>query len=105
SSLCRDNGMFSDDDVVCHLHEIVDLCSLLDPSAAKTGAIDGCICTDLDVIIDLNDTDLRHFFIPPLRRFKTKTSCANACHAVNDHARADASALADGNVRADDAIR
>src|SRR5262245_53814194 len=43
ASLRRDHGIFSDHDVVCDLHEIVNLHALLDPRSAKPRAIDSCV--------------------------------------------------------------
>ena len=41
------------------LHEIVDLCLFLDPASTKTGPVDGRVGADLDIIVDLNNSERR----------------------------------------------
>src|SRR5439155_7178898 len=82
ASLRRDDRIFSNDDVVRDLHEIVDLHTLLNPGPAKPGAVDGRVCANLDIIIDLNDPELLNLLLPAIDHFKTKAVRANDCAAV-----------------------
>src|SRR2546430_10461826 len=58
SGLRRDDGILADHNVVRDLHEIVDLCSLLNPGSAKTGSIDGRVVADLDIFAELYSSKL-----------------------------------------------
>src|SRR6266566_6408767 len=95
SGLRCDDGILADHNVVCDLHEIVDLCSLLDPGSAKTGAIDGRVGADLDIIVDLNDPELLNFFLAAIDHLESKSVSTNDRAAVDDHTRADAGAFTD----------
>ena len=86
STLRCDDSILADHDVVRDLHEIVDLCSFLNPGSTKTGPVDGRIRADLDVIVNLDDAKLLNFFLPAIDHFKTETVRADYCTAVNDHA-------------------
>src|SRR5207245_5790988 len=88
SGLRCDDGILADHNVVRDLHEIVDLCSLLDPGSAKTGAIDSRVGADLDIIVDLYNSKLLNFFLAAIDHLESKSVGANYRTAVNDHARA-----------------
>ena len=57
--------MAANDDVVADLHEIVDLRALADHRVAVCAAIDGHAGADLDVVLDDDPADLRHFEMAP----------------------------------------
>src|SRR5262249_44955058 len=63
SGLRCDNGVLSDHDVVRNLHQIIDLDALLNPSPAKTRAVHRRVRADLDVVIDLDNSQLLNFFL------------------------------------------
>jgi hypothetical protein len=69
---------------VRNLHEIVDLHALLNPRSAKTRAINGRVCADLDIIVDLNDAELLNLLLPAINHFKTETIRTDHRAAVND---------------------
>src|ERR1700732_4856491 len=77
SGLPGNDGIFADDNVVRHLDQVVDLCALLDPRPPKSCSINRCISPDFDVVIDLNDADLWHFFILTFGRLESKTISSN----------------------------
>ena len=54
-----DEAARPDDDVVADLDQIVDFRALLDPCAAEARAVNGRVGTDFDIVVDLDDTDLR----------------------------------------------
>src|SRR6266498_6068845 len=89
--------MFSDDDVMRDLDEIVDLHALLNPSAPEAGAIDSRIRADFDVVIDLDNPELRNFFVPILHKFESETVRSDDRAAVNDHARSNAASLSNSH--------
>src|SRR5262249_29904746 len=96
---------FSDDDVVRDLNEIVDLGALLDPSSTKARAVNCCVGTDLYIIVDLNNSQLRHFFLLALFDLETETVGSDHRSAMNDDARANAATLSDCNARINHAVR
>src|SRR5438874_11031080 len=93
SGLRCDDRILADHNVVRDLHEIVDLCSLLNPGSAKTGAIDGRVGADLDIIVDLYNSQLLNFLLAAFDHFESKSVGANDRAAVNNHARANAGAF------------
>src|SRR5262249_26757814 len=97
--LCNDHGIFSDHDVVRNLYKIVDLHALLDPCPAKPRAIDSCVRAELDVVIDLDNPELRNFLVAAIDHFETKAFSSDYSAAVNDYARANATPLANCHMR------
>jgi hypothetical protein len=68
---------------------------LLNPRPSESGAINCRVGTDLDIVVDLNDTELLNFFLPSVDHFKTETVRSDNGTTVNDHARANAASLPD----------
>ena len=62
-NLRDDNGMFPNDHVVRDLDQVIDFHAFLNPGASKARPIDRRIRADLDIVIDLHDTDLRNFLM------------------------------------------
>ena len=56
--LCHDDRMIADVHVVGDLHEVVDLRALADDRRSERGPVDGRVGPDLDVVLDLDLTDL-----------------------------------------------
>src|SRR5690242_1367126 len=79
-----DHRIFSDHDIVCNLHEIIDFHAFLDPGAAEPRAINRCVRADLDVVIDLDNPDLLKFLMPAVDHFETKAVGSNHSAAMND---------------------
>ena len=96
--------MFSDDDVMRDLHEVIDFRPFLDPGAAEAGAINRRIGSDFHVVVHLHDADLGDFHVPPFRELETETIAAKDGAAVDDHAISHLAARADGHARSDLAI-
>ena len=86
-------------DVVRDLHKIVDLHAPLNPRSAKPGTINGRVCADLDVIVDLRDPKLLNLLLPAIDHFKTKAVCTNDCAAVNNYSRTNPASLANSHER------
>ena len=60
--VCADNhAMPADRHIVADLDQIVDLGALADHGIADGAAVDGRIGADLDVVLDDDAADLRHF--------------------------------------------
>jgi len=53
--------MPADHNVVRDLNEIVDLDSFLNPGSSEARAVDSRVRTDLDIVIDLDNPELRDF--------------------------------------------
>ena len=92
------NRIFSKNNVVRDLHEVVDLHAFLDPRPAKSSAINRRVRADLCVVVDLDDADLRNFSISTIDKFESESICADDCAAVNNYARADLGPFANGHV-------
>src|SRR3954469_5426369 len=67
-SLRRNHRVRANLDVVSHVHQIVELHSLLDASVVKRAAIDGCVRADLYVVTNLHQARLWKFQLPPPAR-------------------------------------
>src|SRR5215831_1749599 len=93
ASLRHDYGIFSNHDVVRDLYEIVDLHALLDPCPAKPRAIDGGVRADLDVVVDLDKSELLNFLVAALDHLETKAVSSYNSAAVNNHTRANPASL------------
>src|ERR1043166_9003595 len=91
--------MFSDNDVVSDLHEIVDLDAFLNPGPAKARPIDGRVRTDFHVVVNLDDADLRNLSLPTVFEFKSEAIGADHYASVNNDARANLAALSNCHVR------
>ncbi len=104
SRLAHDHAVRADRNVVADLNEVVDLGSAADARHAEFGAVHADARADLHVVLDDHRADLRN-----LRLFGPVPAIAEpvaAQHAagMNDHARADAHALADRDLRENLAI-
>ncbi len=58
-----DNAVFTNDDVVGDLHEVVDLGAFADEGVAECAAINSAVGPDLDVVLDHDAADLRDFAV------------------------------------------
>src|SRR6478735_11527522 len=81
------------------LHQIINLHTLLDPSPTKPRAINSCVRADLDIVVDLNNTELLNFLVAAIDHFETKAVSSDNSAAVNDYARANPASLANCHVR------
>ena len=86
TGLRHNDGIFPDHHVVRDLHEIIDLHALLDPRPAKPCAINRRVRSDLNIIVNLDDTELLNLLLPAVDHFKTEAVSANHRAAMNDHA-------------------
>src|SRR5882724_8311955 len=68
-----DDGILSNNDIVRDLHKIVDLNAFLDPGPAESSAINGCVCPDLNVVVNLDNSELRNFLVTAFDEFEPKT--------------------------------
>src|SRR5690349_6823179 len=64
ADLANDHAMSSDDDVVPDLHQIINFGALADDRVVQGAPVDGRIGPDLDVVLDDDAADLRHFEVP-----------------------------------------
>src|SRR5947208_7816552 len=93
------HGIFSDYDVVGHLHQIINLRAGLNPSAAKTRSIDRRVRADLYIIVDLNNPNLWHFLLTPRLHFEPESVCPNYGAAVQNQSPPDTERLPDWHSR------
>ena len=94
--------MFADNDVVSDLHEIVDLGAFLDPGSPEPRPVDSRVRANFNVVINLHDAELGHFFVTSFGRFETKTIGPDNCAAVYDDTCTDAGPLPNGDARIDE---
>ena len=87
------------------LHEVIDLDAFLNPRTAKPGPVNRRVRADLDIVIDLNKSELLKFFLAAIDHLKSKSVCANHRAAVNNHAQTNAGSLADRYSRINQACR
>lgn len=97
--LRSNDRMPADHNVVRDLNEIVDLDPLLNPSSSEPGAIDGRVRADFDIVIDLDNPELRDFLVPVLDGFEPETVRSDHGAAVDDYTRADSRSLTNRRIR------
>ena len=105
ADLGDDDAVLSNHHVVGDLDQIVDFRPFLNPSSPKPGTINRHIRPDFDVIIDLDDADLRDLHVPAGNEFETETVAPKDGAAVNDDAIPDEAARPDGDARMKETAR
>jgi hypothetical protein len=91
--------MPADHNVVRDLNEIVDLDPFLNPGSSEPGAIDSRVRAYLDIVIDLDNPELRDFFVAFLHQFETETVRPDHGAAVDNYTRTDSRSLTNRRVR------
>ena len=81
--------MAAHDDVVGHVHEVINLGALPNDSGTQCATVDAGIGADLHIIMDNHVAHLRHFAMLPLIEDIAITICANSGARVNADAVAD----------------
>ena len=81
--------MAANDDVVADLHEIVDLRPLADHGVAVCAPIDRHAGADLDIVLNDDAPDLRHFEMPPRPESEPEAVLPDMRAGMNDHPVAD----------------
>src|SRR5215469_13564450 len=61
--LCSDHDILTNVDVVSHMHEVINFRSAADASYVQGATIYGRVRADLDVIFDLQASNLGEFFV------------------------------------------
>ncbi|GAM26816.1 hypothetical protein SAMD00019534_099910 [Acytostelium subglobosum LB1] len=103
----RDNQIvFSKDNVVGNLNEIIDLCPSTDEGLLKAGSVNGGIGSNFDVVFENDNSELFLFLVSPI-----PISCiavatrADDCTGLNDHAVANSAPFSDGDMRVEGTAR
>src|SRR5205823_9293548 len=86
-------GVFSNHNVVGHLHQIINLRARLNPSPTESRPIDRRVRADLHVIVDLDNSYLRHFLLTLCCHFETEPVGADHGAAVQNHSRPEPAAF------------
>src|SRR5262245_53655522 len=81
--------MFTDDDVVRNLDEVIDFRAASDDGRTERAAIDGDIRADFDVVINDYISNLRHFLMRALIEDIAEAVRANDTAGMNEHAVSD----------------
>jgi hypothetical protein len=82
--------MASNNNVVGYLNKVVDLGTLSDNRIANPAPIDCCPSSNLNIIFNCNNADLRHFEMLGCAHYETKPVLANVttgmynCSIAND---------------------
>jgi hypothetical protein len=91
-------------DVVPNLHQVVDLGPLAYDRFAKRGAVDRRACSDLDIVLDPHDSNLRNFVVLALIQGEAVTIRADHDPRVEDAAPANARPIVDDHIWINDAV-
>ena len=99
-----DEAVFSNDDIVGDLDEVIDFGTGLDPSAAEAGTVDGDVGTDFNIVVDLDDAGLGNFHVATGGEFEAEAIAAEDGAAMDDDSGAEETTCADGHAGGDLAI-
>ena len=94
ADLRAEDGMLADGHIVADLDEVIDFRASLNPGATKSGAVDGGIGSDLNIVVDLDGAGLRDFVLAAFAEFVAEAVGSDDDSRVDDDAVADAAALA-----------
>src|SRR5262249_39744797 len=103
SRLRRYYCVFADYHVMRDLHQIINFRSRLNPGSTKTRSIDGRVRTDFHVVVDLDNSDLRHFLLTLRCHFEAEPVCADDHSTVQNYPGAEPAPFPDNDSRIDDA--
>src|SRR5262245_46671578 len=90
-------------DIVAHLNKVVDLCALADDRVADRTTIDGRAGPYLDIVLNDNAPDLRHFEMAAPAHHESKAVLTDFAAGMNDDPIAD-QGVGYGRVRTDRAV-
>ena len=102
AALSDEDAAFADFDVMGDHDLIVDFDVAFDDGFSETGAIDGGICSDLDVIVDLDDAGLGNFNQSIGTWNKSETVGTDDDSGVDDALSADGAAVHQSDVGIED---
>ncbi len=104
AGLRDDQTVLADANVVCDLHEVVDLRALADHGFAECAPVDGRIRSDLDIVFDPYDSDLRNLAMPSAHDNESVAVGPDHHAAVHNASASDLRAVVDRDVRVDDRV-
>jgi hypothetical protein len=99
SGLGHQQGVLPNDHVVGDLHKIVDFTAFLNPSAPEAGPVHGGVCADLNVIVHLDDANLRNFDMPTAGPFKAEAVAPQHHTRMEDDPVSDHAPRSDSHAR------
>src|SRR5262249_32435450 len=102
--LRRDDGMFPNHHVVRDLHQVINFHTLLNPGASESRPVNGCVCADFHVIVNLHHADLRDFLWTRVGHFKPETIRTDHHAAVKNDATTDLRTFPHGHIWIDYAL-
>ncbi len=103
----RESGLSSDDDVISNIavvsdmYQVVELGSSTNPGCAQGRAINAAICSDLDVVLNVNSADLWKLFVAAVSQCETEAIGANYAAGVKNYASADLNSLIESDMGMD----
>src|SRR5437762_10897905 len=101
SGLCRDDHIFSNLYVVANMHQVVDLRPAPDARYIQRSAVNGCVCSDLDIVFNFQPANLRKLLIASGLLIAHIAESVTPQHRarVNNYSITNANARIDGYVR------
>jgi hypothetical protein len=97
SNMRHYEAVFPNHHVVRDLDQIIDLRSGPDPSAPKAGAVNRGVSPDFNIVINLNNTDLRDLQVLARDRLKPESIAANNAARMQNHSVTDNAPLGNGD--------
>jgi hypothetical protein len=98
--------MCADYDIMSDLNQIINFDAPANFCFSQRRTIDGRICSDLDIILDAHDAELRNLFVRAVRlRRLSKSIRSNHSAGMDDHTVAGYARLIKTDERVDQAIR
>src|SRR5215831_942713 len=94
ADLRHDDRVLADLDVVADLHKVVDLRAPTDDGPTEHGAVDRGVGTDVHVVLDHDDADLRDLAMPGAVEDVAEPVAPDDGTRLDDHPAAEADALA-----------
>ena len=89
SDLRDQDAMAANRHVVPDLHQVIDLGTLADHGVADGAAVDHGPCADLDIVLNDDAAELRHFLMAPRTHHIAEAVLPDVAARVNDHPVAD----------------
>ena len=97
--MTHDQAVLANLNVVCNVHQIVNLAPLSNDGWPKSAAVDGSVCANLHIVMNDDDPHLQHLAVPTFIKHIAVSIGANHCAGVNAHAVAHLASGIDHHVR------
>ena len=89
TDLCGEATIFSDNNVMRDLDEIIQFSAAFDKRLSKRCSINGSIRSNFNIVFNNHSSDLWDFVVLVANRCESEAIATNNCAAVDDHSVAD----------------